>query len=83
MTDLIPAAPGWYVRETDGETVTLDPIVAWKPHTDSDDDPVLLPMVGGGPKAPVILLDTDQLDHWDRTIVYRPKHDPGNEGSAW
>jgi hypothetical protein len=77
MTDLIPAGPGWYVREHDGHTVTLDPIVAWKPGTDSDDDTILLPLVGGGPKAPVILLDAESLENWDRTIVYRPNHDPG------
>ncbi|MGY3845278.1 hypothetical protein ACWV2X_08540 [Streptomyces hydrogenans] len=77
MTDLIPAGPGWYVRETDGETATLDPIVAWSPSTDSDDEPILLPMVGGGPKAPVIILTAESLENWERTIVYRPNHDPG------
>ncbi|MEU2076869.1 hypothetical protein [Streptomyces sp. NPDC013489] len=78
MTDPIPAGPGWYVRETDGETVTLDPIAAWVASVDTDDEPILLPMVGGGPKAPVILLTAESLENWDRTVVYRPNFDPGN-----
>jgi len=86
MTDLIPATPGWYVRETDGHAITLDPIVGWKASTDSDDETILLPIVSGGPKAPAILLNVDQMEHWDRTIVYRPKHDPGassDKGDVW
>lgn len=74
MTDLIPAAPGWYLRETDGHAVVLDPIIAWRPAVDVDGDDILLPFVSGGPKTPAILMDQDALTHWDRTIVYRPSH---------
>ncbi|MBP2581636.1 hypothetical protein J3A78_002114 [Streptomyces sp. PvR006] len=86
MTDFLPAGPGWYVRETDGETVTLDPIVAWAPGVDTDDEPILLPFVGGGPHSPVLLLTVENLQEWERTVVYRPNHDPGadsNRRNLW
>ncbi|MCX5270982.1 hypothetical protein [Streptomyces virginiae] len=76
MSDIVPANPGWYLRETDGHSVVMDPIVAWWLATDSDDDPILLPLVSGGPKAPVILIDVDNLAHWGRTIVYQPMYIP-------
>ncbi|MFD5508288.1 hypothetical protein ACFWIB_10990 [Streptomyces sp. NPDC127051] len=74
MTYPIPAGPGWYLRETDGQAVTLEPIVAWWPATDSDDDPILLPFIPGGPLAPIVLIDADGLTNWGRTIVYDPTH---------
>ncbi|MFJ7154646.1 hypothetical protein ACIQUQ_06880 [Streptomyces sp. NPDC101118] len=74
MTNPIPATPGWYLRETDGKNVAMDPIVAWQPSVDSDDEPILLPFVSGGPKAPVVVIEAEALTHWGRTIVYAPDH---------
>ncbi|MFE9065037.1 hypothetical protein [Streptomyces violaceusniger] len=84
MTDLIPASPGWYVQETDGDTVVLDPIIAWKPALDSDGDDILLPFVSGGRMTPPILLDAASFAYWGRTVVYRPQHvpDDGTGGEA-
>ncbi len=75
MADLIPAQPGWYIRETDGEAVVMDPIIAWKAATDKDGDDILLPFVSGGAMEPAMLMDADSLKYWNRTIVYDPSPD--------
>ncbi|MFF3617727.1 hypothetical protein [Streptomyces sp. NPDC002467] len=76
MADLITAAPGWYVRETDGHTVVMDPVIAWTTSTDEDGDPILLPYVSGGRKTPPILLDAKSFAYWDREVVYQPTYIP-------
>ncbi len=79
MTTLIPAAPGWYLRETDGDTVVLDPIVAWQSATDADGEPTLLPFVGGGTCTPPVLIGVTDFRCWLRCVVYLPNHDPATE----
>lgn len=76
-TQIIPAAPGWYVHETDGDGESLDPVVAWKVATDKDGDDVLLPFVDAGPGYPPFALTEDSFQFCNRRIVYRPSHDPG------
>ncbi|MFD6887151.1 hypothetical protein [Streptomyces sp. NPDC059957] len=78
MTDLIPAAPGWYVHETVDHEIGLDPVIAWYASTDHNGDLILLPYVNGGMHQPPILLTPESFKEWRRHIVYRPNHDPGN-----
>ena len=77
MTDLIPAAPGWYVHEIDDGEESFDPVIAWKPATDSDGDDILLPYVDAGTGFPPFALTADSFKHCNRSVVYRPAHDPG------
>jgi hypothetical protein len=78
MPDLIPAAPGWYLQETEGGVTSLDPVIAWQTGThDTDGDATLLPFVDGGTGSPPILMAADSFKYCNRRIVYRPNHDPG------
>ncbi|MFH8805506.1 hypothetical protein ACH4F6_39195 [Streptomyces sp. NPDC017936] len=77
MSNFLPAAPGWYVRETDDEGEHLDPVIAWKTATGDDGD-VLLPFVDAGPGYPPFALTEDSFKHCNRHVVYRPNHDPSN-----
>ncbi|MFK0154614.1 hypothetical protein ACIQVK_21385 [Streptomyces sp. NPDC090493] len=79
MADLIPAAPGWYLRETDGDSVVLDPIAAWTTGVDADGEAVLLPYISGGPTIPPLLINVDDFQYWKRRAVYLPNHDPATE----
>jgi hypothetical protein len=79
MTTFIPAAPGWYVCETTEEGQSLDPVIVWKTSTDDDGGDVLLPAVDGGPGYPPIFLSAASFTDTDRSVVYRPNHDPGAE----
>jgi hypothetical protein len=79
MPDLIPAAPGWYLREVDEDgEVSLDPVIAWQAGADVDGEPTLLPFVDAGPGAPPILLTAEAFQVFGRSVVYRPNHDPGD-----
>lgn len=77
--NVIPAAPGWYLREIDGDTVVLDPIVAWTPGVDAEGDSVLLPYVSGGPTLPPLLISAADFQYWKRCAVYRPNYDPATD----
>ncbi|MFE5218410.1 MULTISPECIES: hypothetical protein [unclassified Streptomyces] len=77
MPDLIPAAPGWYLREVDEDgEVSLDPVIAWQAGADADGEPTLLPFVDGGPSMPPLLLTAAAFEELSRSVVYRPNHDP-------
>jgi hypothetical protein len=76
VTDLIPAAPGWYVEETDDSETCLDPIIAWKPGLGSDGDDILMPFVDGGPGCLPFALTEESFAYFARRVVYRPNHDP-------
>ncbi|MFD8882359.1 hypothetical protein ACFV0H_07525 [Streptomyces erythrochromogenes] len=78
MSTVIPAAPGWYVLETDDGDQTLDAVIAWKTATDEDGDDVLLPFVNAGPGAPPFALTPDSFKHLNRQVVYRPDHNPSD-----
>ncbi|MER6199816.1 hypothetical protein ABT234_20905 [Streptomyces sp. NPDC001586] len=77
MTDLIPAAPGWYVESDLIEA--LDPVVAWSPTVDSNETPVLLPYVDGGVGFPPFRLSLKDFDEGEWRTVYRPNHDPAQD----
>lgn len=75
----IPAAPGWYIEETeDGET-SLDPVLAWKAALGKDGDDILLPFVDAGTGYPPFALSEASFMHCNRRVVYRPAHDPEKE----
>lgn len=78
MSNLIPAAPGWYVRETDEEEgdVGYDPVIAWLAASDTDGEPTLLPFVDGGSYSPPLLLTAEAFKAFGRCVVYRPNRDP-------
>jgi hypothetical protein len=77
MTTVIPAAPGWYLEETDEQgDVTLDPVIAWKVATTQDGEDVLLPFVDGGPGFPPFAHTEESLKSFSRRVTYRPTHDP-------
>ncbi|MFJ4867778.1 hypothetical protein [Streptomyces sp. NPDC088757] len=73
MTDLIPAAPGWYLKTNDDPA--LEPIIAWSPSTGSDGDPILLPYIVNGPGMPPSLIPRDSYEGSGWHAVYRPNHD--------
>lgn len=72
----IPAAPGWYLEETDDDSTSLDPIIAWETATDTDGDDILLPYVSGGPGAAPFLITAVGFEYCNRNVIYRPNHDP-------
>lgn len=82
MADLIPAAPGWYVEETDEEGTALDPVIAWILGADVDGEPTLLPFVDGGSCSPPLLLTAGSFESFARHVVYRPNHDPATGSEA-
>lgn len=79
MHDFIPAAPGWYVQETDNDGEYLDPILAWKAATTASGEDTLLPVVDGGSLVPPMALDEASFQHCQRSVVYRPNHDPSKD----
>lgn len=79
---IIPAAPGWYLEETDeGGEVSLDPVIAWKATTGKDGDDILLPFVDNSPGFAPFAHTEDSFTALDRHIVYRPNHDPAEENN--
>lgn len=81
MNDLIPAAPGWYVEDTEDGESSLDPVIAWMAGTDAHGEPTLFPFVDAGPGAPPLLLTNAGFTglEFARRTVYRPNHDPAND----
>lgn len=79
MSDLIPAAPGWYVQSR--TLGAIDPVIAWTPAVDLEGSTVLLPYVPAGHGFPPEVLDLKAFprDTWE--VVYLPNHDPGEEAS--
>ncbi|MET9762062.1 hypothetical protein ABZ016_23900 [Streptomyces sp. NPDC006372] len=75
MPNLIPAAPGWYLRsEAVGAT---DPIIAWLPSIDGD-APTLLPFVPDGRGYSPTLVDAKALAEHEWEVVYLPNYDPAS-----
>lgn len=72
MTDLIPAASGWYIRSLD----VIDPVIAWAPTVDSDGEAILLPYVPDGPGYPPQALDLKSFPQHAWEVVYLPNYDP-------
>ncbi|MFC8415701.1 hypothetical protein [Streptomyces coelicoflavus] len=81
MTDLIPAAPGWYLKTDDDPA--LEPIVGWMPSTSTDPDGtlghILLPYIANGPGLPPSLVPNRSFRSSNWEAVYRPNHDPAND----
>lgn len=77
MTDIILAASGWYLEETDDGETTLDAVIAWKVATAEDGEDILLPFVDAGPGYAPFVHTEESLKGLVRCIVYRPAHDPG------
>lgn len=77
MSDLIPAASGWYVRSR--ALGAIDPVVAWTTAPDLEGSTVLLPYVPNGRGYPPEVLDLKAFprDEWE--VVYLPNHDPATE----
>lgn len=77
MTDLIPAAPGWYVQSR--TLGAIDPVIAWTTAPDLDGGTVLLPYVPAGRGFPPEPLDLKAFprDLWE--VVYLPNHDPATD----
>lgn len=77
----IPAAPGWYIRETDPDdrSVSYDPVIAWKATTDDTGEDILLPFVDAGPGCPPFAHTEESFKEFERHVVYRPNHDPATE----
>lgn len=76
---IIPAAPGWYVEETDDGEITLDPVIAWKVATGEGGDDILLPFVDAGFGFPPFAHTEESFKGLNRRVVYRPSHDPATE----
>lgn len=74
MSDLIPAAPGWYVRSRNLDAT--DPVIAWTPAVDSDGGAILLPYVPAGRGYPPEVLDLKAFPRHEWEVVYLPNHDP-------
>jgi hypothetical protein len=72
----IPAAPGWYVEESDDNGPDYDPVIAWQPDTAILGEPTLLPYVSGGHNYPPILLTAEDFNVNNRRVVYLPNYDP-------
>ncbi|MBY8879753.1 hypothetical protein [Actinacidiphila acidipaludis] len=83
MPDVIPAAPGWYLKEIyeDGET-NLDPIIAWQVATTADGEATLLPFVDSLPGSPPFAHTEGSFKEHRRHVVYLPSHDPATGGEA-
>jgi hypothetical protein len=79
MTDLIPAAPGWYLK-ADGD---LSPVIAWEPGVqytpDGEDPPVLLPYIANGPGLAPSLVPAESFERVKWEVVYLPNHDPATD----
>lgn len=70
MTDLIPAAPGWYLHSR--AVGATDPVIAWMPATEADGSPTLLPFVPNGRGYPPTLVTAKVMEDCEWEIVYRP-----------
>ncbi|MGX1120674.1 hypothetical protein RKD37_006037 [Streptomyces ambofaciens] len=79
MSDLIPAAPGWYLEGRDEDGRWLEPIIAWTPGIDLNGDDSLFPYVPGGPGGTPLLIDAQSFKDFSRDVLYRPNHDPAND----
>ncbi|MFD5862612.1 hypothetical protein [Streptomyces chartreusis] len=77
MSDLIPAAPGWYVQSR--TLGALDPVIAWTTAPDLDGGTVLLPYVPAGRGFPPEVLDLKAFPRDEWQVVYLPTYDPGEE----
>ncbi|MFD9445912.1 hypothetical protein ACFWBR_35040 [Streptomyces sp. NPDC060006] len=81
MTNLIPAAPGWYLKTDDDPD--LIPVIAWEPgvqHTNDGTDPdVLLPYIPNGPGLAPSLVRAPAFERANWEVVYLPNHDPAND----
>ncbi|MFD1660003.1 hypothetical protein ACFSL4_17820 [Streptomyces caeni] len=75
MTDLIPAAPGWYV-DADGE---LEPVIAWTTATNSEGDNTVLPLVPDNRGLTPWLVNENFIKEFNCKIVYLPNYDPAEE----
>lgn len=73
MTDLIPAAPGWYL-DTAGD---LDPVIAWTTAINSEGDVTLLPLVPDGHGITPWLVKEGFFKEFNCRVVYRPNYAPG------
>lgn len=77
MSELIPAAPGWYVRSRNLDAT--DPVIAWTPAVDPDGSTVLLPYVPGGCGYPPEVLGLKEFPGHDWEVVYLPNYDPATD----
>ncbi|MDK1344172.1 hypothetical protein QNO09_12835 [Streptomyces sp. 378] len=78
MSDLIPAAPGWYLKAD----ADLTPVVAWQPGTQYTSDgvapAVLLPYIANGPGLAPSLVPAESFERVEWEVVYLPNYDPGS-----
>lgn len=77
MSDLIPAAPGWYVHSR--TLGAIDPVIAWVRAVDLDGGAVLLPYVPAGRGFPPEVIDLKAFPRDEWSVVYRPNHDPATD----
>jgi hypothetical protein len=75
VSDLIPAAPGWYL-ETAGD---LEPVIAWTPAIDSEGKDTLLPFVPDNRGITPWLVTEDFIKKFNGKVVYLPNHDPATD----
>jgi hypothetical protein len=80
MSDLIPAAPGWYLVSHIGDTPDYDPIIAWSRATDLEGGAILLPWINGGRGFPPEVADLKSFERYERHVDYLPNRDPAAEG---
>ncbi|MFH9012658.1 hypothetical protein ACH4C6_14870 [Streptomyces sp. NPDC017943] len=79
MTDLIPAAPGWYVHFQGDGAGELEPVIAWQPDTDHEGNPTLLPILPDSRGITPWLVPAQRFAEFELKVVYRPNHDPAEE----
>ncbi|MER7927034.1 hypothetical protein ABTY96_28410 [Streptomyces sp. NPDC096057] len=81
MPDLIPAAPGWYLKTADDPA--LEPVIAWRPSMYSEPDAtavqVLLPYIANGPGLVPSLIPRKSFERDGWEVVYLPNHAPATE----
>ncbi|QJS13219.1 hypothetical protein HKX69_30035 [Streptomyces argyrophyllae] len=77
MSEIIPAAPGWYVRTPDDPT--LEPVLAWQTavqHTrDGSDTGVLLPYIPNSAGRAPSLIPAESFERSQWEVVYLPETD--------
>jgi hypothetical protein len=79
VTDLIPAAPGWYALYNPGDDSNdgdLIPVIAWQPGTDDEGNDVLLPVLADFCGVPPRATSADHFAELNIELLYRPNHDP-------
>lgn len=79
MTDLIPAAPGWYVHFQGDDDRELEPVIAWKAEPDHEGSPTLLPVLPDLRGVTPWLVSAQRFAEFNLKVVYRPNHDPAND----